>query len=163
MPSCDLGAGCDRGCVGLNQFRLSFPECPIPVVPKIAGFHPLPAFVWVSAFRPPPEHLPAGMSNLLHDVLGRTVPVIIRPSPDDRVECLDYLPCRGWLMYVQVGSRRSHVLEDFFLVWDGPPCALFPAFPDVKPQAVHPFRDVYDPGFGCTECQTSFVEELFYS
>ena len=104
IPPCDLREAGDRGCVGLHQFRLSFPECPITVVPKIAGFHPFPAFIRVSAFRPRPEHLPLGMSNLLKDVFGRTVPVIIRPSPYDRVECLDYLPCRGLLMCVQVGS-----------------------------------------------------------
>ena len=137
MPPCDFGEACDRGCVGLHQFRLSFPECPITVVPKIARFHPFLAFIRVSALRPGPEHLPLGMSNLLKDVFGCTVPVILRPSPYDRVECFDYLPCRGLLMCVQVGPRRSHVLEDFFLLWDGQQCSLFPEFPDVKPQEVH--------------------------
>jgi hypothetical protein len=103
------------------------------------------------------------MSNLLKDVFGRTVSVIIRPSPSDRVECLDSLPCRGLLMCVQVGSRRSHVLEDFFLVWDGQPFPLFPEFPDGKPQEVQPFFDMHYPGFRCIECQASFLEELFYS
>ena len=162
ISPCDLREAGDRGCVGLHQFRLSFPECPITVVPKIAGFHPFPAFVRVSAFRPRPEHLPLGMSNLLEDVFGCTVPVIIRPSPYDRVECLDYLPCRGLLMCVQVGSYRPHVLEDFFLLWDGQQCSLFPEFPDVKPQEVQPFCDMHYPGFGFTECQSSFLEELLY-
>jgi hypothetical protein len=163
IPPCALGEAGERGYVGLHQFRLSFPECPITVVPNRAGFHPLPAFVRVAAFRPRPEHRPLGMSNLLQDVFGRTVPVIIRPSPYDRVACLDDMPCRGVLMGVQVGSRRSHVLEDFFLVWDGQPVALFPNFPDVKPQAVNPCCDMHDPGCGCTECPSACLKELCYS
>jgi hypothetical protein len=163
VPPCDLREACDRGGVGLHQCRLSCPECPITVVLKIAGFHPLPAVMRVSAFRPSPEHLPWGMSNLLKDVFGRTVPIIIRPAPDDRVECFDDLPCRGVLMGVQVGSRRSHVLEDFCLVWDGQQCSLFPEFPDVKPKEVNPVCDMPAPGFGFIECQASFWEELFYS
>jgi hypothetical protein len=39
-------------------------------------------------------------------------------------------------MCVQVGSRRSYVLEDFCLLWDGQHFPLFPEFPDVKPQEV---------------------------
>jgi hypothetical protein len=163
MPPCDFSEACDRGCVRLHQFRLAFPECPITVVPKIAGFHPLLAFIRVSALRPHPEHLPLGLSNLLKDVFGCTVPVIRRPSPYDRVECFDSLPCRGLLMCVQVGSRRSHVLEDFFLLWDGQQCSLCPEFPDVKPREVTPVFDMYYPGFGFIECQASFLEELFYS
>ena len=159
---CDLREAGDRGCIGLHQFRLSFPECPITVVPKIAGFHPFPAFVWVAAFRPYPEHLPLGMSNLLKDVFGCTVPVIIRPSPYDRVEFLDYMPCRGLLMGVQVGSYCPHVFEDFFLLWDGQQFTLFPESPDVKPQEVKPFCDVHDPGFGFTECQSTFLKKLLY-
>ena len=161
MPPCDLGAACDRGCVGLHQCRRSFPACPSTVVPKRAGFHPLPAFGRVSAFRPPPAHLPLGMSHLGQDVFGRTVPVIRRPSSDDRVACLDDLPCRGVLLCVQGGSRRAHVLANVPLVWDGQPCPLLPAFPEGKPQAVHPFFAGHSPGFGCTACQASFVEELF--
>ena len=163
MPPCDLREACDRGGVGLHQFRLACPACPIAVVPNIAGFHPLPAFMRVSAFRPSPEHLPLGLSNLLQDVFGCTVPIILRPSPYDRVECFDDLPCRGLLMCVQVGSRRSHVLEDFFLVWDGQQCSLCPEFPDVKPQEVTPFVDMHYPGFGFIECQASCLEERFYA
>src|SRR2546427_2464428 len=33
IPPCDRGEAGDRGCVGLDQFRLSFPECPRTVVP----------------------------------------------------------------------------------------------------------------------------------
>ena len=76
---------------------------------------------------------------------------------------LDYLPCRGLLMCVQVGSYRPHVFEDFFLLWDGQQFSLLPEFPDVKPQEVKPFCDMHDPGFGFTECQASFVEKLFYA
>ena len=54
------------------------------------------------------------------------------------------------------------MLEDFFLLWDGQQFALFPEFPDVKPQEVQPFCDVHDPGFGFTECQAAFVEKLFH-
>ena len=100
----DLREAGDRGCVGLDQFRLPFPECPIAVVPKVAGFHPFTAFFRVSAFRPDPEHLPLGMSDLVKDVFGCTVPVIIRPSSYHGVEFPNDLPCRGLLMCVQVGS-----------------------------------------------------------
>ena len=52
------------------------------------------------------------------------------------------------------------MFEDFFLLWDGQQCSLFPEFPDVKPQEVKPFCDVYDPGFGFTECQPSFLRNF---
>ena len=66
-------------------------------------------------------------------------------------------------MGVQGGSRRSYVREDFGLVWDGQHVPLFPECPAVKPQEVQPCFDRHDPGFGCTACQASFVEELFYA
>ena len=116
---CDLGEASDWGYVGFDQFCLSFIKCPIAVVPEVAGFHPFTALVRVSAFHPHPEHLPLGMSNFLEDMFGRTVPVVVCPSPDNRVEFLYDLPCRGLLMCVQVGSYCPHVFEDFFLLWDG--------------------------------------------
>ena len=158
----DLGEAGDRGCIGFDQFRLSFPECPIAIVPKITGFHPLPAFGRVAAFRPYPEHLPLGMSNLLKDVFGCTVPGIMRPAPDDRVKCFNDVPCRGLLMGVQVGSYCPHVFEDFFLLWDAQQCALFPEFPAVKPQKVQPCCKMHAPGFGFAERQTACVEKLFH-
>ena len=163
VPSCDLREAGDRGCVGLHQFCLPFPECPVAVAPKVAGFHPFTSFVRVSAFRPRPEHLPLGVSNLLEDMFGCTVPVIIRPSSDDGVELPDYLPCRGLLMCIQVGSDCSCVFEHLFLLWDGQQFPFFPAFPDVKPQEVKPFLDVHDPGFGFAECQSSILKKLLYA
>ena len=157
---CDLGEAGDRGCVGFDQCRLFFPECPMAIVPKIARFHPLTAFVRVSAFRPDPEHLPLGMSYLPKDVLGRTVPVVICPSSDNGVKCLNPLHCRGLLMCVQVGSGCSDMFEHFFLLWDGQQFSLFPEFPDVKPQEVEPFFYMHYPGLGFTECQSSCLEEL---
>ena len=73
--------------------------------------------------------------------------MVVRPSPYDRVECLYYSHSRGLLVCVQVGTYGPQVFEDFFLLWDGQQCSLFPEFPDVKPQEVKPFRDMYDPGF----------------
>jgi hypothetical protein len=160
--SFDLGEAGNQGCVGLDQLCLLFPECPGAVAPEIACFHPFTAFVRVSAFRPGPEHLPLGVSGFLEDVFGCAVPVVIRPSPYDGVECLNDVPCRGVLVCVQVGSECPQVFEDFFLLWDGQHFALLPEFPDVKPQEVHPFRDVHDPGFGFTEGQTSFLKKLLY-
>ena len=157
---CDRGEASDWGDVGFDQCCLSFIACPRAVVPEVAGFHPFTSLLRVSAFRPPPEHLPLGMSNFLEDMFGCTVPVIVCPSPDNRIAFLDDPPCRGLLRSVQGGSECPHVFEDFFLVWDGQPFALFPAFPDVKPQEVQPFLDVYDPGFGFTEGQTSFRKKF---
>ena len=54
------------------------------------------------------------------------------------------------------------MFEDFFLLWDGQQCSLFPEFPDVKPQEVQPFCDMYNSGFGFTECQSSFFQKLLY-
>jgi hypothetical protein len=160
-----LGAGLgprgDRGGIGRPPFRLSRPACPRTVVPTIAGLHPLPACVRVSALCPAPAHLPWGISHLVTDVRGRTGPVIMRPSPYDRVACLDFLPCRGVLMCVQIGSQRSHVLEHFCLLWDGPPFALFPAFPAVQPQEVQPFWARHDPGCGFPARQAAGLQELF--
>ena len=112
----DLGEASDRGCVGLNQFRLPFPECPVAVVPEVACFHPFTSLLRVSAFRPDPEHRPLGLSNLLADMLGCTVPVIIRPSAYNRMEFLNDMPWRYVLMCVQGGAYRPPVLEDFFLL-----------------------------------------------
>jgi len=160
---CDLGEACDRGCVGLDQFCLPFPECPIAVVPKVADFHPFTSFSRVSAFRPDPEHLPLGMSDLLEDMFGCTVPVIIRPSSYDGVELPNDLPCRGLLMCVQVRSGCSYMFEHLFFLWDAQQFPFFPEFPDVKPQEVKPFLHMHYPGFGFTECQPSFLEKLFQS
>src|ERR1700675_3696123 len=44
-----LFEGGDPGFVGFDQFCLPFPECPVAIVPKIAGFHPFTSFVRVSA------------------------------------------------------------------------------------------------------------------
>ena len=159
---CDRGEASDWGYVGFDQVCLSFIEGPIAVVPEVARLHPCTSFVRVAAFRPPPEHLPLGMADFLKDMLGRTVPVVVCPSPDNRVECLPDPPCRGLLRCVQVRSDGPPVLEDFFLLWDGQQCALFPALPDVKPPAVQPCLAVHDPGFGCTACQASFLQQLLY-
>jgi hypothetical protein len=163
VSPCDLGEACDRGCIGLDQFCLSCPKCPLTVAPEVACFSPFTSLVWVSAFCPNPEHLPLGMADLLKDLLGCTVPVIIRPSSYNRIQFLDNLPCRGLFVSVQIGSNCPHVFEDFFLRWDSQHFALLPEFPDVKPQEVHPFFDVYSPGFCFTECQPSVVEELLQS
>ena len=82
ISPCDLDEAGDRGCIGLDQFRLSFLECPVAVAPKVASFHPFTAFVRVSAFRPYPQHLPLGMSNLLKDVswlhsVGSSLPILV--------------------------------------------------------------------------------------
>ncbi len=66
-------------------------------------------------------------------------------------------------MCVQVGSGCSYMFEHLFFLWDGQQFPLFPEFPDVKPQEVKPFCDMHYPGFGFTECQSSFVKELLYS
>ena len=104
ISSYDLDEAGNGGCIGLDQFGLPFPKCPVAVAPEVARFHPCTAFVRVSAFRPAPEHVPLGMLNLLEDVFGCTVPVVIRPSPYTGVEFLHDVPCRGLLMCVQVGA-----------------------------------------------------------
>jgi hypothetical protein len=129
----------DWGCIGLDQFCLAFPECPVAVAPEVARFHPFTSFVRVSAFCPDPKHLPLSMSGFLEDVFGCTVPVVMRPTPYDGVEFLNDVPCRGLLMCVQVGAYGPQMFEDFFLLWDGQQFTLFPEFPDVKPQEVQPF------------------------
>ena len=104
ISPCALGEAGDRGCIGFDPFRLPFPECPIAIIPKVARFHPWTAFVRVSALCPMPAHVPLGISNLTEDVFGRRVSVVIRPSPYDGIEFFYYLPCRGLLMCVQIGS-----------------------------------------------------------
>jgi hypothetical protein len=151
----DFDEAGDRGFVGLDQFRLPFLERPIAVVPEVASFHPFPAFVRVSALRPVPEHLPLGMSDFLEGSTGCTVPVVVRPSPYDRVEVSNHLHRRGLLVRVQTGTYRPQMSEDFFLLWRGQQFSLFPEFPDVKPQEVKPVVDVYHPGFRFTERQSS--------
>src|SRR5712691_6643474 len=88
ISSCDLGEARDRGFVGLDQFCLLFLECPVAIISEVADLDPLTTFVWVSAFRPVPEHLPLGMPDLREDLLGCRVPVIIRPSSYNWVEFL---------------------------------------------------------------------------
>jgi len=104
---CDFGEAGDRGCVGFDQRRLAFPECPLAVVPTRARLHPLTAFVRLSAFRPYPAHLPWGLSTLLKDVLGRAVSGGMRPTAPNGVAFLHDPPCRGWLLCVQGGSHGS--------------------------------------------------------
>jgi len=164
VSSYDLREAGDRGCVGFDQFCLPFPECPVAIVPKIAGFHPCTAFVRVSAFCPNPEHAPLDMPYFTEDVFGHRVSVIIRPSPYNGIEFFDYFPRRGLLMCVQVGSYRPHMLEDFFLLWDGQQFFLpAPEFPDMESQEVKPFSDMYDPGFSFVQCQPSLLEKLSHA
>ena len=73
------------------------------------------------------------------------------------------LHSRGLLMCVQVGTYSPYMLQDFFLLWDAQQCSPLPEFPDVKPQEVKPFCDMHYPGFGFTECQSSFLEKFFQS
>ena len=156
----DLGEAGQRGGVGLDPLCLPCPACPGAVAPAIACFPPWTALGRVSAFRPGPEPLPRGVSGCLADVLGCTVPVGRRPSPYDGVECLHAVPCRGVLVGVHVGSECPQGCANFCLLWDGQPCALFPALPEVKPQEVHPFLAGHDPGCGCTAGQSSFLKTL---
>ena len=124
VPPCDFGEACDRGCVGLDQFRLSFfLERPVAIAPKVARFYPFTAFVWVSAFGPFPQHLPLGVSHFLKGIFGCAVSVVVRPSSYDWIECLDYFHSSGLLMCVQVGANSPHMLEDFFLLGDGQQCS----------------------------------------
>jgi hypothetical protein len=162
VSSCDLCVAGDRGYIGFHQFRLVFLECPIAIVFEIASFHPFTSLVRVSAFCPVPEHLPLGMSNLLEDVLGCRVPVIIRPSAYNRIECLNDPHRRGLLMCVQGGSSCSQVFEHFFLLWDGQHFFLpAPEFPEMEPEEVKPFFDMHHSGFRFIERQSSFLEEFF--
>jgi len=161
---CDLGEASDRGVVGLDQCCLIFPECPGAVVPNLARFHPLPPFVWVSACRPVPEHGPLGMSSLHTGVLGTRMPVVMRPSSYDGVECLHDPHCRGWLRCVQGGSYRFQMFEHFFLLWDGQQFFLpAPALPAMAPQEVAPCFDGHNPGFRFAECQSSCWEQFLYA
>ena len=163
VPACDLGEASDRGFIGLGQFCFSFMESPVAIAPKVASFHPFTAFVWVSAFCPYPQHLPLGMSDFFTDILGCAVSVVVCPSSYDWIERLDNLHSRGLLMCVQVGTYSPDMLQDFFLLWDGQQCSPLPEFPDVKPKEVTPFCAMHDPGFGFTECQSSFLEKFFQS
>src|SRR6266446_3227120 len=162
VSSCDLCVAGDWGCIGFHQFRLVFLECPIAVVFEIASFHPFTSLVRVSAFCPVPKHLPLGMSHLLEDVLGCRVPVIIRPSAYNRIECLNDPHRRGLLMCVQVGSGCSQVFEHLFLLWDGQQFFLpAPEFPEMEPEEVKPVFDMPSSGFCFIERQSSFLEEFF--
>src|SRR5216683_1602148 len=111
MSPCDLCVACDRGFVGFDQLCLFFLECPVAIISEVAGLDPFTTFIWVSALRPVPEHLPLGMSDLREDILGRRVPVVVRPSPYNWVQERNDLHCRGLLMCVQVGSYPSQVFE----------------------------------------------------
>ena len=163
VSPCDLNEVGDRGCVGLDQLRLSFKECPIAVAPKVASFDPFAAFVWVSAFRPYPQHLPLGMPDFSKGVLGCTVSVVVCPPSYNRVEFPYHLDCRGLLVCVQVGAYRPGMFQDFLLLGDGQQCTPLPESPDVKPQEVKPFCSVYYSGLGFTEYQPLFLEKLFQS
>ena len=164
ISPCDFREAGNRGCIGLDQFGLSFlVECPVAVTLEVAGFHPFTSFLRMSAFRPYPKHLPLGMSNLLKDLFGCTVSVVVCPSSYHRIERPNDLHCQGLLMCVQIGAYGPHMFKDFFLLWDGQQFSLLPEFPDVKPQEVESLCDMHHPGFGFTECQSSFLEELFQS
>ena len=161
ISPCDLGEACDRGCIGLDQFCLSFPvECPVAVALEGADYPPFTSFLRMSAFCPYPKHLPLGMSNLLKDMFGCTVSGVVCPSSYHRIERPNNLHCQGLLMCVQVGTYVPYVFTDFFLLWDGQQLSLLPEFPDVKPQEVKSFCDMHNPGFSFTECQSSFLEKL---
>lgn len=64
-------------------------------------------------------------------------------------------------MCVQGGSYCPHVLEDFFLLWDGQQLLPVPELPDGEAKEVQPFCQVHTPGFSFVQCHTSFLEQLF--
>ena len=128
ISPCDFRETGNRGYIGLDQFRRAFfLECPVAIAPKVASFHPFTAFIWVSAFRPYPEHLPLGMTNLLEDLLGCAVSVVVCPSSYNWIERLNNFHSRGLLVCVQVGTYSPYMLQDFFLLWDA---QQFPRFPN---------------------------------
>lgn len=159
--SLDLDDAGEWGCIRLHHCRLSLEECPGAIVPNVACFPPVFPLVRVSACRPIPEHVPLYMSSFVAAVFGDTVPVRMRPTPENGMAFFDYLPRRGLLMCVQGGSSTPHVCEDLCLVWDGQPFALLPALPEVQPKEVQPVFEVHSPGFGFVPCQSSCLEERF--
>src|SRR5208283_1850157 len=58
---------------------------PVQPMPVPTG-NPLPGFVWVSAFGPAPERLPQSLVHLPIRSRRHDVAVVVRPTPNDRVE-----------------------------------------------------------------------------
>jgi hypothetical protein len=159
LPSDFLEAG-DRGLVELHQFGFSGSKRPVAVVQEVARLHPVTRSLWVSAFRPSPEHLPVPVSDLVESLAGADVSVVIRPSPDNWVKFLDYLAGRGLLVRPQIGLDPLQVLQDLLFLGDDDRLLPAPEGPDRVPQEVEPLVDVDDAGVCFAECQARISEEF---
>ena len=69
-------------------FLLGCKEAPFTVTDrsKIAGSNPLDLFITVSSFGPIPEVFEDARIDVAKGSLGTRIPVIVSPSPDNRIE-----------------------------------------------------------------------------
>jgi hypothetical protein len=160
FPHDFLVAG-DRGLVGFHQFDPIGSERPVAVVQEVADLHPFTWLLGVSAFRPSPEHLPLSVPDLIEGLAGADMSVVIRPSPDNRVEFLDHLSGGGLLVRLQIVFDPSQVPQDLVFLGDDERFRPATEFPDVEPEEVEPFIDVNDPGLRFANRQAAISEESF--
>lgn len=94
----DLYMPSDGGLGGLNKFHITFGNCEDPISEspplKVLIDDPSSLLSGLSSLELGPQQGPEGCIDFAEGCLGHDVPMIIGPSPDDRVQCFDQ-PCLG--------------------------------------------------------------------
>jgi hypothetical protein len=76
-----------------DQLGVPVRKCPVSVVTEVPASDPVAPFVWVAPLGPSPEHLPLAVSDVAERLFGCAMPVVVRPSPNDRVQVREIPTC----------------------------------------------------------------------
>jgi hypothetical protein len=88
------------------------------------------------------------------------MPVIWRPTPDDRIEAQYQVASRGLLVGLHAGS--TFLQEGFHVLLGGLGQVRAAVFPDMLAETVEPLVDMGDVGFLGREWETTFTQKHFH-
>ncbi len=114
-----------------------------PILPfdgfKVSLFNPLFRLVGVPPFRPLPQGLEDGMANSCKGDFADDVLVIVRPSPNDRVQLNDQVACRRLLIGLDERSYFPQEGGDVLSRWFDDELAMVLAYIVRIGRALRPF------------------------
>lgn len=92
----DLNMSPDGRLEGFNKLQSAFRKRKAQVSEsptlKVLMIDPAPSFFGMSSLEPGPQQAPEDIIDFSEGRFCHDVPIIIGPSPDDRIQCLDQ-PC----------------------------------------------------------------------
>src|SRR3954449_4681948 len=90
-------------------------------------------------------------------LLRRTMPVIVRPTPDERVELADDLAGGGLPMFAQIVMDGAQMLHHLALLWRRQDHTPIPAHGEAE--EVKAVIDVDDPGLRLAQLQSTLLKK----